>query len=83
MEPGGRSLRILMTNKDLHWEPNILIFEEQEHSCTGVIGYLLLRPNGTEGQPLIINQVTFIKTVDTSDLTSDDNFLLFCKQISM
>ena len=51
MEPGGRSLRILMTNKDLHWEPNSSIFEEQEHACTDVIGELLPRPNGPEGQP--------------------------------
>ena len=58
----------------MHWESNSSIFEEQEHSCTDVIGYLLPRPNGPEGQPFIINHVILSTNVDAAELTADDNF---------
>ena len=79
----GGSPQIFLTDKYLYWEHNSSIFEEQEYACTDVNRDLFLRPNGPEGQPLIINQVTLSTTVDTADLTFDDNFLLFCKQMSM
>ena len=63
-----------MTNKDLYWEPNSSIFGEQEHACTDVTGSLLLCPNSTVGQYLIINQVKLSKNVDAADLNADDNF---------
>ena len=70
----GDSPQILMTDKDLPWEPNSSISEEQEHDCTNVIGDLLPRPNVQGGQPLIINQFTLSTTVDADDLTADDSF---------
>ena len=63
-----------MTNKDLHWELNSFIFEDQEHDCTDVTGILLPCPNSAGGQSLIMNQVTLSTTVDAADLTTDDNF---------
>ena len=74
MDSGGGSPRIFLTNKDLHWEPNSSIFENQEHACTNVIWDLLPRPNGPGGQPLIINQATLSTTVDADDLNADDKF---------
>ena len=70
----GGSPQIFLTDKYLYWEHNSSIFEEQEYACTDVNRDLFLRPNGPEGQPLIINQVTMSKTVDAADLTSDDSF---------
>ena len=75
----GESSRIFLTDKNLHWEPNSSIFEDQEHACTDVIGDLLPRPNSPGGQPLIINQVTLSTTVDAADLTANDNFASFLK----
>ena len=36
----GDPPQILLTDKELHWEPNSSIFDEQEHACTDVIGDL-------------------------------------------
>ena len=58
----------------MHWEPNSSILEDKEHACTDVIGVILTRTYSTEGQPLIINQVTLSKTVEAADLTAHDNF---------
>ena len=63
-----------MTDKDLHWEPNSSIFEEQEHARTDVTGIILPCPNSAGGQSLVINQVTLSTTVDADDLTADDKF---------
>ena len=42
----GDSPQIFLTDKDLHWETNSSICEEQEHTCTYVIGDPLPPPNG-------------------------------------
>ena len=70
----GDSPRVFLTEKDLHWEPNSSIFEEQEHARTDVTGIILSCPNSAGGQSLVINQVMLSKTVDADDLTADDKF---------
>ena len=66
--------RITLTNRDLHWDPNSSIYEEQEHACSDLFGGLLTRFSSLGKQTLIINQVTATTTVDVSNLYSDDNF---------
>ena len=63
-----------MTNKDLHWDPNSSIYEEQENACSDSFTGLLTRFINGRKQTLIINQVTASTTVDAADLYSDDNF---------
>ena len=66
--------RITLTNRDLHWNPNSLIYEEQESACSERISGPLtsFASNRTRPNPLI-NQVTAFTAVDASDFTSDDN----------
>ena len=66
--------RITLTNRDLYWDPNSSIYEEQEHACSDLFGGLLTRFSGAGKQTIIINQVTATTTVDAADLYSDDNF---------
>ena len=58
----------------MHSEPNSSILEEQEHAGIDVVGDLLSRSNGPGGQPMIINQVIFSRTVDPAYLIADSNF---------
>ena len=66
--------RITLTNRDLHWDPNSSIYEEQEHDCSDLFGGILTRFTSAGKQTLIMNQVTANTTVDAADLYSDDNF---------
>ena len=64
-----------MTNRDLHWDPNSSIYEEQEHACSDLFGGLLTRFSSAGKQNLIINQVIATTTVYAADLYYDDNFV--------
>ena len=66
--------RITLLNRDLYWDPNSSIYEEQENACSNSFtGLLTCFANGRK-QTLIINQVTASTTVDAADIYSDDNF---------
>ena len=67
-------LCITLTKRDLHWDTKYSIYEEQEHSCSGLFGGLLTSFPSAGKKTLIINQVTAFTTVDAADLYYDDNF---------
>ena len=64
--------RIILTNRDLHWDPNSSIYEEQEHACSYLFGGLLMRFASAGKQTLIINQVTASTNIDAANLYYDD-----------
>ena len=43
--------RITMTNRDLRWDPNSSIYEEQEHACSDLFGGLLTRLASAGNRP--------------------------------
>ena len=68
------ALCITLTDKDLHWNPNSSIFEEQESAISDSFTGLLTRFANGRKQTLIVNQVTASTTVDSINIYSDDNF---------
>jgi hypothetical protein len=72
----GDTRRLALTSKDLPWDPNSTMYEEQEEAMVGFDGHAYDR-SASRGRPnkLVINSLVS-SSQPAADVTSDDNF--FC-----
>ena len=66
--------RITLTDRDLTWDPNSSVYEDQEENMVDYQGHVYNR-NATARRPLmVINQVCTNTCEDAADISADDNF---------